>query len=154
MCLRRAPEKYIAGAALDRAVLDGWDVRLVQRCTWSWGVTCLWDPLVPYIDSGRISAQIPHFETRRPWKNYPPISFPSTRTQQKTTLKIFHRCCVNVFTELLPSNDNVKHRQTCRLFFFKFQFILQSVVIHLAECYGEGVLQCLGERPSVGPVRR
>jgi hypothetical protein len=36
----------------------------------------------------------------------------------------------------------------------KSQFILQSVVIHLAECYGEGVLQCLGERPSVGPLRR
>jgi hypothetical protein len=31
---------------------------------------------------------------------------------------------------------------------------LQSVVVHLAECYGEGVLQCLGERPSVGPLRR
>jgi hypothetical protein len=32
---------------------------------------------------------------------------------------------------------------------------LQSVVIHLAECYGEGILlvQCLGERPSVGPLR-
>jgi hypothetical protein len=39
-------------------------------------------------------------------------------------------------------------------FFFKSKFILQSVVIHLAECYGEGVLQCLGERPSVGPLRR
>jgi hypothetical protein len=38
--------------------------------------------------------------------------------------------------------------------FFKSQFILQSVVIHLAECYGEGVLQCLGERPSVGPLCR
>jgi hypothetical protein len=39
-------------------------------------------------------------------------------------------------------------------FFFKSQFILQSVVIHLAECYGEGVLQCLGKKPSVGPLRR
>jgi hypothetical protein len=26
MCLRRAPEKYIAGAALDRAVLNGMKV--------------------------------------------------------------------------------------------------------------------------------
>jgi hypothetical protein len=39
-------------------------------------------------------------------------------------------------------------------FFLKSYFILQSVVIHLAECYGERVLQCLGERPSVGPLRR
>jgi hypothetical protein len=30
-------------------------------------------------------------------------------------------------------------------FVFKSQFILQSVVINLAECYGERVLQCLGE---------
>jgi hypothetical protein len=43
-------------------------------------------------------------------------------------------------------------------FFFKSQFILQSVVIQFqadtAECYGEEVLQCPGERPSVGPLRR
>jgi hypothetical protein len=58
--------------------------------------------------------------------------------------------------------------------FFKSKFILQSVIIllyfsillhdnitskliviiHLAEFYGEGVLQCLGERPSVGPLHR
>jgi hypothetical protein len=40
------------------------------------------------------------------------------------------------------------------IFFFKSKFILQSAVIHLAECYGEEVLQCLGEEPSVGPLRR
>jgi hypothetical protein len=38
--------------------------------------------------------------------------------------------------------------------FLKSQFILRSVVIHLGECYGEGVLKCLVERPSVGPLRR
>jgi hypothetical protein len=43
----------------------------------------------------------------------------------------------------------VKHN-----FFLKSQLILQSVVIHLAECYGEGVLQCLGERPSVEALSR
>jgi hypothetical protein len=42
--------------------------------------------------------------------------------------------------------------------FFKSQFILQSVVLHLAECYGERVLQCLGEKPypqivGAGPDR-
>jgi hypothetical protein len=41
-----------------------------------------------------------------------------------------------------------------RFFFLKSKFILQSVVIHLAECYGEGILQCLGERPSVEPLHR
>jgi hypothetical protein len=30
-------------------------------------------------------------------------------------------------------------------FLFKSQFILQAVVIHLSECYGDGVLQCLWE---------
>jgi hypothetical protein len=39
-------------------------------------------------------------------------------------------------------------------FLLKFQFILQSVVIHLAEFYDEGVLQRLGEGHSVGPLRR
>jgi hypothetical protein len=34
--------------------------------------------------------------------------------------------------------------------FFKSQLVLQSVVIHLTEYYGEEVLQCLGKRPSVG----
>jgi hypothetical protein len=42
----------------------------------------------------------------------------------------------------------------CNISFFKSQYILQSVVIHLAECYGEEVLQCLGERRLVGPLRR
>jgi hypothetical protein len=37
---------------------------------------------------------------------------------------------------------------------FKIVFFLQAVVIRLAECYGERVLQCLGERDSVGPLRR
>jgi hypothetical protein len=39
-------------------------------------------------------------------------------------------------------------------FFLESQFILKSVVIHLAECYAEGVLQCLEEGPTVGPLRR
>jgi hypothetical protein len=31
MCLRRAPEKYIAGAALDRAGIDDWLDRIKGR---------------------------------------------------------------------------------------------------------------------------
>jgi hypothetical protein len=38
--------------------------------------------------------------------------------------------------------------------FFISQFILQAAVIHLAECYSEEVLQCLGEGPSAGPLCR
>jgi hypothetical protein len=41
-----------------------------------------------------------------------------------------------------------------RIFLLKSKCILQSIVIHLAECYCEVVLQCLGERPSVEPLRR
>jgi hypothetical protein len=32
MCLRRAPEKYIAGAALDRAGLDSFCICLLMQC--------------------------------------------------------------------------------------------------------------------------
>jgi hypothetical protein len=45
--------------------------------------------------------------------------------------------------------DMLRGRPPLWSIFFKSQFILQSVVIDLTECYGEGVLQCLGERPPV-----
>jgi hypothetical protein len=38
------------------------------------------------------------------------------------------------------------------IFFIQVYFAICSK--HLAECYGEEVLQCLGERPSVGPLHR
>jgi hypothetical protein len=58
-------------------------------------------------------------------------------------------------TEMRPQISDSNTPTGSNIFFFlKFQFILQSIVIHLAECYGEEVLQCLGERPSVGPLRR
>jgi hypothetical protein len=45
MCLRRAPEKYIAGAALDRAVLDN------QLTTGGEGVILThWRPFTPQED--------------------------------------------------------------------------------------------------------
>jgi hypothetical protein len=42
-----------------------------------------------------------------------------------------------------PQLQRMKRPQLQRMkcFFFKSQFILQSVVIHLAECYDEEVLQ-------------
>jgi hypothetical protein len=52
-------------------------------------------------------------------------------------------------------NGNSEDLHAVSFFFLlKFQFILRSVVIHLGECCGEGVLQCLGERHSAGPLRR
>jgi hypothetical protein len=38
----------------------------------------------------------------------------------------------------------IRRESVVNFFFLKSHFILQSVVIHLAECYGQGGLQCLG----------
>jgi hypothetical protein len=57
---------------------------------------------------------------------------------------------------ILYSTKNFRYSESNKyvFFFFEIPVFLQSVVIHLAKCYGEEVLQCLGERPSVGPLRR
>jgi hypothetical protein len=55
----------------------------------------------------------------------------------------------NAWISTVPARSVARWRSAC-IIFFKSQFILKSVVIHLAEFYGEGVLQCLGERSSVG----
>jgi hypothetical protein len=59
----------------------------------------------------------------------------------------------NFEISLLAGFETRKRQFKQGFLLLKSQFILQAVVIYLAECYGEGVLQCLGERHSVGPLR-
>jgi hypothetical protein len=64
---------------------------------------------------------------------------------------------IEMLSKHVPGESKENHENIREDFFYlKAQFILQPVVIlvHSAECYGERVLQCLGERPSVGPLCR